>query len=472
MKIRNIIYIACGALVSLCSCSNWLDVIPKSQVKGEALFSSESGFRDALTGVYTLMNSTDLYGGNETMGLMDILAQNYSEIDSKLQDALKYDYDNTTVESRINSIWSGNYNVIANCNYILQDIDEKKSVFSKGMYETIKGEALAVRAYCLFDLLRAFAPSFKTGADKSGIPYVDHISKTPITQSTVREVLERLVTDLETARTLVKPFDPIGPEYSDYTEQGYDDEDFILNDGFWLYRKSRLNYYGMTALLARIYLYKEDTVKALECAKEVIDCGKFSLITEDDVKGNLSLAGSMDKKEYISSIYVYDMEKGRSDRYFSDNATDVSCYIGDTRRSDIFGTPGADIDWRNQKGFSIKDGESKEYLAKYKTVNRIPLLKLSEMYLIAAEASGDKSWLQTLRDHRGYINYPLGEDIDLADEIRQEYIKEFLGEGQLFYYYKRLNYTTLNYSSVPMTEKVYVLPMPDNEYEFGNIKNN
>lgn len=55
---------------------------------------------------------------------------------------------------------------------------------------------------------------------------------------------------------------------------------------------------------------------------------------------------------------------------------------------------GVDIDWRNQNMFVLKTGEAKYYVGKYRGVNRIPLLKLSEMYLIAAEASGDKSWLR------------------------------------------------------------------------------
>lgn len=43
-------------------CSNWLDVDPKSQVKQEALFESEAGFQDALTGIYTMMARTGMYG--------------------------------------------------------------------------------------------------------------------------------------------------------------------------------------------------------------------------------------------------------------------------------------------------------------------------------------------------------------------------------------------------------------------------
>ena len=43
------------ASMALCcsSCSDWLDVNPKSQVKEEALFSKETGFQDALLGIYS-----------------------------------------------------------------------------------------------------------------------------------------------------------------------------------------------------------------------------------------------------------------------------------------------------------------------------------------------------------------------------------------------------------------------------------
>ena len=173
------------------------------------------------------------------------------------------------------------------------------------------------------------------------------------------------------------------------------------------------------------------------------------------------------ENEYISSLYVYDMEEGRSDVYFGEEST-VQCHISDTRRASVFGTPGVDIDWRNQNTFFLKTGEAKTYIGKYRGMNRIPLLKLSEMYLIAAEASGDKGYLQTLRDHRGYVNYPLEENCDLAAEIEAEYRKEFMAEGQLFYY-KRLDYNTLPDMGVVMTGN-YVFPMPDDEMEFGDIK--
>ena len=180
-----------GAL-ALTGCNDWLDVNPKSQVKQEALFSSESGYQDALTGIYTIMARTNMYGGHEMMGFLDMVAQVYTEVASDYEDALKYNYDATTIEEVINDIWSGNYNAIANCNYILDNIDEQKGIFSTGIYEAVKAETMALRAFLHFDLLRGFAPSYVVGANEDAIPYVDHVTNKPVAQSTVAEVMDRV----------------------------------------------------------------------------------------------------------------------------------------------------------------------------------------------------------------------------------------------------------------------------------------
>ena len=83
--------------------------------KEEDLFSSESGFRDALTGIYALMGRVETYGGNSTMGFMDMLAQTYSKVDYDYEDALKYNYKEEHVKGIVDTMWSSNYNAIANC---------------------------------------------------------------------------------------------------------------------------------------------------------------------------------------------------------------------------------------------------------------------------------------------------------------------------------------------------------------------
>ena len=100
------------------------------------------------------------------------------------------------------------------------------------------------------------------------------------------------------------------------------------------------------------------------------------------------------------------------------------------------------------------------------TGTQIPLLKIGEMYLIAAEASGDIKYLKELRRQRGYSS---DEDTSNFEQLLTgEYQREFIAEGQLFYYYKRLNFNEIPFSGIAATDKIYVLPLPDDEIEFGN----
>lgn len=69
-----------GTLLLACSlvtaCSGWLDVSPKTDLKADEMFSTESGFESSLTGIYLLMTDQGAYGGNMSFGLLDQLASN------------------------------------------------------------------------------------------------------------------------------------------------------------------------------------------------------------------------------------------------------------------------------------------------------------------------------------------------------------------------------------------------------------
>ena len=50
---KQIIYILLTTtMLGLMSCSDWLDVSPKTSIPTDKQFESESGFKDALTGIY------------------------------------------------------------------------------------------------------------------------------------------------------------------------------------------------------------------------------------------------------------------------------------------------------------------------------------------------------------------------------------------------------------------------------------
>ena len=66
---RKYILIVCLGLFA--SCSNWLDVQPKTMVEEEEVFSRELGFKEALAGIYIKMATTDLYARNLSYGFID-----------------------------------------------------------------------------------------------------------------------------------------------------------------------------------------------------------------------------------------------------------------------------------------------------------------------------------------------------------------------------------------------------------------
>ncbi len=481
MKKISLYITAFASLLLLGSCNDWLDVRPKSQIKEETLFQNASGFQDALIGVYTLMGRTNTYGGNLTMGFLDVLAQQYSSVGSGYTYTPTYDYTNDDDKDRIDNIWKDCYQGIVNCNYILKNIQENGSVLSDSTRRLVKGEALALRAYLHFDVLRGYAPSYVVGKDNLGVPYVSHVTSSPVRPITVAAMADSLVRDLQTARDLVKDIDPIGPSHDSYEEKKddqYTTDDYLKDNGFWMYRTSRLNYYGMTALLARICLFKGDNANALKYAKEVIDSQKFSLISNDLVssdnassssKYSYTFAESTAKHEYISGIYVYGLKEKRNNLYYTDGKAALT--ISDERKQDLFGAAGLDFDIRAKKMFAIPDGNTKQYINKYTSGTQIPLLKIGEMYLIAAEASGDIEYLKEFRRQRGYTSNPLPEGDDLENEIQKEYQREFIGEGQLFYFYKRKNILPIPNAQVETTAETYIFPEPDEEIEFGYSNN-
>ncbi len=471
--------------LGLSSCEEWLDVRPKSEIKSENLFESERGYRQALFGIYTGMSSSTIYGGNLTMSFLDVLAQNYViETDSEpfYYDKI-YEYDHIGVERTINSIWGKMYSQIVNCNNLLENLEGQEDLFADDNYNIFLAETKALRAFLHFDLLRMFGPSLASGGGSTlAIPFVDKVQITPFQQLTVTKMLEKIVQELTQAKELIREIDPIRPNNVGYVDSEYmsvNENIYIDDDGFLLYRKSRMNYYAITGILARVYLYQNDKAKALEAAKEVLESGRFKWI---DVYSKIIGNESPDIIFYDEIIFNLFNDKldTKSDNYFKRDAYN-KLYISDARKAIYFPFKlgeGGDSDYRYRYQFEKKGGPQ-EFVNKYdfrgEGTKYIPMLRLSEMAYIAAECEPNQvkalGYLNTVRKNRGYAedNF-ISIDADFEKEIYNEYRREFIAEGQLFYYMKRKNIIDIDYSDIDGSEAVYVLPLPDSEIDFGNIK--
>lgn len=100
--------------------------------------------------------------------------------------------------------------------------------------------------------------------------------------------------------------------------------------------------------------------------------------------------------------------------------------------------------------------------------DRMPAIRISEMYYILAEVLKETdleeatNLLNTLRGYRGLISLKNLTKDELQQELEKEYYREFIGEGQLFFYHKRMNT-----KMIATANALYVLPMPEDEIDLG-----
>lgn len=472
---NKILYTVLGlTFLSLSACSDWLDVSPKEEVKVDENFEHESGFREALAGCYMLLKSTSLYGRELTYGMVDVLAQQWGNLPSTNNhyDLSRYDYTSANSEELIRKVWSEAYNVVANTNVLIEYVDKApESIFTATNQSIIRGEAYALRAMIHFDLLRLFAPLPAEGADQRGIPYVTGYGKDTTAFSTVAVCLERILSDLATAVSELK-VDPVNEQRGETAV----DESYLQNRGY------KLNYYAVRLLQARVQLYKGDYGAALEAAREVIGQRYFVWTPSHEITTpNEDSRNRVFTEELLFGVYATDLANRydedftrvfvKGDYYWGNLfETSKAGYSGDYRYVYLT-SPSADSYSRYSSKLRQQTGNS--LASDYGNI--LPLLRLSEAYYIAAEAAFRQTgevtdgvgYLNTVRTQRNIMEeLPATLTADeFREELRKEYAKEFIAEGQLFFYYKRLNLPSIPNLpwGVAFTADTYIVPIPSEE---------
>lgn len=484
------ILILASLLSGATSCGEWLDVQPKTSVEQDDLFARETGFKDALTGFYLLMGTETLYAQDLTYSYLDMLAGRYESAPEIYDWSTLYAFDGT-YQSTVNSIYSKFYNIIANINNFLYFVDAKRDVITTPhYYETMKGEALGLRAFLHFDLLRMFGPVYSQDPDGKAVPYRTAFNNEATPILSAREVLDRCIADLLEAEKLL---------------EGHDSEIFNYDDtadAFTEMRQMRMNLWAVRAMLARAYCYRGDSESkalALQYAKQVIDSEKFTLATYNSI----TVAPIM-PTEQIFALYIYDYYQIVDPVFKDASSSNILSAYQATVETWYETSGGGASDKRFQTFNNVSDnGRIKKVSQKYNQgyysssrdnysgLNSQPLIRLAEMYYIAAECEPDAetaaSYLNAVIVTRtGQNNATQTKNFDQTDsrqiygqvtgqtvrvnELMKEYVKEFYGEGQLFFFYKRHNFKTFSNCPIPQEDMTthYQMPLPDDEYTFGN----
>lgn len=463
------------AVLSLTSCAGWLTVDSTDRIMEDKLYEDREGFYTALNGVYIDLVKASLYSGVFGPSVPDILAQYYdTSVDAHMNGSLAQ-YQAEAKRLAVNDTWTRTYFLILNLNKTIEQADARKgSVLNDTDYNLIKGEALSLRALLHFELFRYFAPSYISAPAAQAIPYATSSNPQvyPVLKSS--EVASRLADDLEEAMELLEESDPVITDGKRETDNG--------GRNLYNFRNLRMNYFAVKALAARINMYLGNKTKALGFAEDVIrDAAKFfPFSTRDEVTGQAavgSAAASAQDRVLSSDILfsVYNVKRGEDihEKLFS-NTLEVKQLLAmtDNGYKNLYPEEG---DLRTYQWQRKKDvlGNDILCMVKYEAMEvdgknypyMIPVLRMAEMYLIAAECyagvDDTKAYgmLNALRNARQTSSV----STSLAMHIEDEYKREFLGEGQLFWYYKR----TGKQSLIPLYDRSRpVLNMDKSYYEF------
>ena len=381
-------------------------------------------------------------------------------------------------------LWSSAYSAILGCNKALTAIDEGKfsrDGVSDEQINNIKAENLFLRALAYFDLVRVYAQPYGyikangiTGVEAMGVPIVlkDDLSARP-SRNTVAEVYENLIIpDLVEAERLMS---------DSYVRSGVKDVVATVTKPV------------IQALMARVYLHHEDWQLAADYATKVIKNGRFRLLSGDRFvsmwDGSVDVA-PQSGSEIIFEVYVSQSDGSRSDLGDYLTAPEVAGGAGygdvrvsndlidlydatDVRLTGLTKTNSKYPGYRWSTKFPGKNG-----LLAY---NNVPVLRISEMYLIRSEAiyrgatvSGvtaidDLNRVATNRNAEAYASVTL-------DNLFEESRKEFLFEGHIFFDMKRLQKSLVrtDYDLDPLTKNIdfpsyrWALPIPENDILYND----
>ncbi|WP_164714265.1 RagB/SusD family nutrient uptake outer membrane protein [Chitinophaga rhizosphaerae] len=476
-------YIITGLIgIALCtaSCKKWLTVQPKTQMPADMLFTTESGFQDALTGVYIQMRAGNAYGGDMTYGTMERLVSSWDVTANSTEQRLgRFEYTDNGVQQALASIYGQEYRIIASINAILGEVDARKDVFaSEDGYRLMKGECLALRAFCHFDLLRLFGPVPSAVTGGNVLPYVKKVSRDPNPHVPYEQYKSALLDDLSEAASLLKDIDPV-IHFSrlQLTRPGSSGNPFQPENSYHAYRFLRMNYYAVKALQARASLWFQDPAAAFAAAKEVIGArnpdggAKFVLGMLSDMSGgNLNLS-----MEHIFALYDFQLSTKYESLFLSGTYKKGSSAT--TVTNQLYGNTGTDIRESNLwTVVTLPNGSRCNILRKYMpnandeiATFQVPLFRISEMYLIAAESAPEserQQYWEAFRTSRNITASTLPADpVQLQLELVKEFRKELFGEGQAFFAYKRINAPKPNFLWVPSAATVnYLVPLPLTEF--------
>lgn len=452
------IFLAALSMWALSSCDSFLDMQPTMAGNADGAISTTEDAEVAINGLMSEMTSSSYYGRNFTL-YGDIKGGDLTIYSAgRGLDGL-YSFNHAPTYGSYSAFWSKMYKCVLQANTLIRNIEQLEKAGTEEDFSYIKGEALSLRALFYFDLVRLYGLPYNYDKNAYGVPNVtEPISATEQPgRATVAENYAQIIDDLTK-----------GAELMSSNKQP--------RDGY-------MNYYANIALQAKVKLYMEDYEGSLAAAKEVIESGKYSLYKNEDWANSWSkqfdtesifeLGITPEESDLGSSslgyyLMQYDRMKGAqgwflaSDYFLNrlgEDPTDVRWEVMDNDEYYVdYGIERKGACYKYMGGVSMP-GDGKATI----TAVNIKIIRLSEVYLIAAEAalhssagaSAAADYLNEIRKRAPGLAPATAATIN-DDMILDERSKELFGEGNRFFDMIRLNKSIEyndDFQSVPVSDR-------------------
>ncbi len=420
--------------MSILSCKDFLDVKPSSSGDAATAIQTAADARVMMNGIMRGFASADYYGRNFLMygdvkgGDITLFSQ------GRGLDAL-YTFNHSATSGSYNGFWNALYDRILQVNNLLENIAKMEESGSPENFNNYKGMALTARALAHFDLVRLYGKTYTDDPNAYGVPVVTQTlpSTAQPLRNTVAETYDQIIADLNEAAPLLSK---------------------SKANGF-------INYYANRGILARVYLTMGNHSGALSAAEEIINSGVYSLYSNANwVNSWTQQFGS----ESIFELGVFpnetDLGTGSPGFYFRRRAHGSTSAAGWFMASDYFldrlGEDPDDVRWgvmsydessTSRFGSIYKYSGSTSLVGDGKantTAVNIKVIRLSEIYLIAAEAALPTNralaaeYLNEIRKRSPNLAPATASTITI-DMILDERSKELIAEGHRFFDMLRLD---------------------------------
>ncbi len=426
MKHIYLISVLAGLSLLFTGCGNdWLDEMkPSTSAETEKSINTPIEAEYAMNGIYNIMRNYEYYGARYTY-YADATSEDMQARNDTKRVAKYYLFQLNAVTAP-SSLWKFPYQVIRNISNIINYAATFSEEEMPDEVKDIKGQALTIRAMAHFDLVKVYGmPYTKDNGASLGVPIVtERLSNdAKPARNTVAEVYAQIIKDLE--------------EGAKYISKSKND--------------SKVNWYGNQLILARAYLYMGNNAKAYQVASDLI-----AAADSDKNYGLVSTSGYSEMwKSDTSSEFLFNLinnaDEIENSKEFIGYLMHRSGYDDLSLSSDYMDLLGEDPD---DIRFSIIDEyrpkDYRWYLLKYNNPDykyaNIPVLRLAEAYLIAAEAAVKLGDNVNALKYLNAIVQRANPEKEVTGTVTLERVlterrKELVGEGHRLYDAMRNNQT-------------------------------